>query len=100
MVYGSFSFMVSSLSKSNALTIGVSLLAMIFGPEFTNYLFSNNSWGKFIFFTHLDLAKYFGPNAGQFPGMSFQLSALVLFLYVMVFNIIAWLVFTKRDVLN
>jgi ABC-2 type transport system permease protein len=100
MVYGTFAFMLSALSKSNALTIGVSLLAMIFGPELTNYLFSNSSVGKYVFFTHLDLAKYFGPNAGQFSGMSFQFSALVLFFYVMIFNIIAWLVFTKRDILN
>lgn len=100
IVYGTFAFMLSALSKSNALTIGVSLLVMILGPELTNYLFTNSSWGKYVFFTHLDLAKYFGPNVGQFTGMSFQLSALVLFFYVMAFNIIAWLIFTKRDVLN
>ena len=100
MVYGTFAFMLSALSKSNALTIGVSLLCMIFGPELTDYLFSNNPLGKLILFSNLNLAQYFGPNPVSTPGMSFQYSALVLIFYVMVFNIITWLIFMKKDVLN
>lgn len=100
IVYGSFTFMLSVLSRSNAFSIGASFITFFFGPEITSYLLSGSFLKKYIIFFHLNLSKYFGPNAVYFQDMSFHVSLINIIAYVMIFNIIAWIAFMKRDVLN
>jgi ABC-2 type transport system permease protein len=100
IVYGSFAFMLSVISRSNAFTIGVSFTTFFFGPVIADYLLSGSSIAKYIIFFHLNLSKYFGPNAVHFQDMSIHISVINLIVYIMFFNTIAWITFVKRDVLN
>ncbi len=90
-------FMVSTVFRSGALAIGLSLFmlftqgifAVIFNPE-------RYAWAKYILFTNMDLGQYmYGGGTG---GMSLGFSLIVLAVYYVLFMGIAWYVFNKRDV--
>lgn len=98
IVYGSFAFMLSVLSRNNAFTIGVAFITFFFGPEISDYFLSGSSITKFIIFFHLNLAKYFGPDAIYFTDATLCVSVINLTGYVLAFYLIAWVVFVKRDV--
>ena len=98
LIYGSLALMISTVSKSNALTIGVSLLTMLFGPEITNMI--HKPWTKYLFFTNLDLTGYLKGNPPLWPGMSLGFSLTVLIAYCVIFYIITYVFFVKRDVLE
>jgi ABC-2 type transport system permease protein len=100
IIYGTFGFMLSTVSKSNTLAVGVSLITMLIGPELTNILISGKPWGKYLLFINLDLSRYLGGNSGPLPGMSLAFSSVMLIAYWTVFIVITWAVFLKRDVLN
>lgn len=100
VVYGSFAFMLSVLSRSNAFTIGVCFITFFFGPELANYLLSGSSLAKYIIFFHLNLSKCIGSDAVYFSDTSFRISVINIISYVMLFNMISWIAFVKRDVLN
>jgi ABC-2 type transport system permease protein len=99
-IYGTFGFMLSTLSKSNTLAVGVSFITMLIGPEFANLLTSGKPWGKFLLFINLDLTRYLSGNPIPFSGMSLIFSTGMLIIYWAVFVAIAWTVFLKRDILN
>lgn len=99
LIFGTFALMLSVISKSNALTIGVTFFTMLFGPEVT-HLFDSKAWVKYIIFPNLDLTRYLGNSPGPYPGMDLFFSIAVLISYWLIFNAISWLIFTKRDVLN
>ncbi|HEX7713363.1 MAG TPA: ABC transporter permease [Bacillota bacterium] len=98
-VYATFAFMLSTISKSSAFTIGISIFTMLFGPEFANML-SGKPWGKYILFANLDLSRYLKNNPNPWPGMSPAFSTLVLIGYGLVFYLISRTFFIKRDVLS
>ena len=90
-------FMVSTVFRSGALAIGLSLFilftqgifGMIFNPE--RYV-----WAKYILFTNMDLSQYmYGDGLG---GMTLGFSMLILAVYYVLFMGISWYVFNKRDV--
>ena len=99
VVYGSFAFMLSAVSRSNAYAIGVCFITYFFGPEISDYLLPGSSIAKYILFFHLNLFKYFGPDAVHFSDIGLRVSVMSLVAYVLIFYLIAWLVFVKRDVL-
>ena len=90
-------FMVSTVFRSGALAIGLSLFilftqgifGMIFNPE-------RYAWAKYILFTNMDLSQYmYGDGLG---GMSLGFSMIILAVYYVIFMGISWYVFSKRDV--
>ena len=90
-------FMVSTVFRSGALAIGLSLFilftqgifGMIFNPE-------RYAWAKYILFTNMDLSQYmYGDGLG---GMSLGFSLIILAVYYVIFMGISWYVFSKRDV--
>lgn len=98
-VYGTYAFMLSTVSRSSALTVGFSIFTMLFGPEFANML-SGRPWGKYLLFANLDLSGYFKNNPSPWPGMSLAFSALVMLAYCLIFYLISRICFIKRDVLE
>ncbi|MEC0123742.1 ABC transporter permease [Paenibacillus pabuli] len=98
-------FMVSSVFRSGALAIGLSLFIM-----FTQNLFSlifnpvRYDWAKYVLFNNMDLSRYmsqgtdFGMVDGGNAGMTLGFSIAVLAVYYVIFMVISWVVFSKRDV--
>ncbi|PYE48438.1 ABC transporter permease [Paenibacillus barcinonensis] len=98
-------FMVSSVFRSGALAIGLSLFIM-----FTQNIFSlifnpdRYAWAKYVLFNNMDLSKYMHTSSdmgllnGPSDGMTLGFSLAVLAVYYVIFMVISWVVFSKRDV--
>ncbi|MFE6075318.1 ABC transporter permease [Paenibacillus sp. NPDC057886] len=98
-------FMVSSVFRSGALAIGLSLFIM-----FTQNLFSlifnpvRYEWAKYVLFNNMDLSRYmnsasdYGLLGDGNAGMTLGFSVAVLAVYYVIFMLISWVVFNKRDV--
>lgn len=89
-------FMISAVLRNNTLAVGISIFLMFTGNILVSLL-SKYSWVKYVLFSNINLTVYTnGAPIGE--GMSMTFSLLVLAVYFIVFNLISWLVFTKRDV--
>lgn len=98
----SFAFMLSAAFRSGGLAIGLSIF-LLFGGSIINSIlaaFSDKPWVKFVPFLHINLHTYLEGGEGPLPGypMTLTFSLSVLAGYFILFNIVSWLVFCKRDV--
>ncbi|WP_028783517.1 ABC transporter permease [Thalassobacillus devorans] len=96
IIMTSFAFMIGTLSRSNALAIGLSIFLMFTGQQLV-FLFQEYTFVKFYLFTHTDLSQYLQPKP-MIEGISPLFSVTVLMLYLFVFLLISHLSFTKRDI--
>lgn len=87
-------FMISSAFRSSALAIGLfALFAGAILPE----LLQPYAWSKYLLFANIDLSQYLTGRPYQ-EGMTLSFSIAVLAAYFAAFNLVSWLVFTRRDV--
>ena len=98
-------FMLAIVFRSGGLSIGISLfiiitrnpLSLIFNPN-------RYEWTKYVLFTNMDLGKYMDSATGSGliteanAGMTLGFSIAVLAVYYVIFMLISWVVFNKRDV--
>ncbi len=96
-----FGFMMSSAFRSSGLAIGLSLALLFAGNLITGlFALANKAWVKYVLFMHLDLSPYIGGGSGPIPNhpttLGFSLSVLAV--YFVIFNLVSWTVFRKRDV--
>lgn len=89
-------FMISAAFRSSSLAISLSIFVMFAGTIVVQIL-SRYEWVKYILFTNLDLSMYF-MGSPLVEGMTLGFSVLMLALYFVVLHVLAWLLFTKRDV--
>lgn len=92
----SFAFMVGTLSRSNALAIGLSIFLMFTGQQMV-FLLQEYTIMKYYLFTHADLTQYLQPRT-LVEGITPQFSIVVLIIYLVIFLTISHLSFTKRDI--
>jgi len=92
------SFMISTVFRSSGIAIGLSMFILFTGGIFT-MLFNpvRYPWAKYTLFVNMDLSQYRGGQEGV-AGMTLGFSVTVLFSYVLLFLLISWLMFNKRDV--
>lgn len=95
-----FGFMMSSAFRSSSLAIGLSMFLLLSGQIMGSlFALTNKAWVKYIMFLHLDLTTYLNggfPVPGQETTLGFSIAVLAG--YIILFNIISWSVFMKRDV--
>lgn len=96
IMFVTIAFMISSAFRSSAMAIGFSLFALFAGTISAEF-FQPYAWGKYILFANIDLTQYLSGSPYQ-DGMTLAFSAIVLCAYFIVFNLVSWFVFTKRDV--
>jgi len=89
-------FMISTIFKSSSLAVGVGIFLLMGGNIFVQ-AFQNYDWVKYILFANIDLKQYVTGNV-LIEGMTLGFSVTVLFIYFVIFTMLTWLVFTKRDV--
>lgn len=96
-----FGFMLSSAFRSSGLAIGLSIFLLVAGLIFSSFFaMVDQSWVEYILFLHLNLTAYMDGGEGPIPGhpTTFGFSLAVLAGYFILFNVVSWLVFVKRDV--
>ncbi|WP_052350489.1 ABC transporter permease [Paenibacillus gorillae] len=97
IMYVTMAFMISSAFRSSSMAIAFSLLFMLVGNTVT-MLLSSYSWVKYLLFANIDLTRYLEGSSPLRPEMTLSFSILMLAIYYLAFQFIAWLLFTKRDV--
>ena len=95
-IYATFAFMIGSVFRSSSLAIGLSIFLLFMGPNVV-YFLSRYEISKYILFAHTDLT---GHITGQLlvSGITMPFSIAVLAVYVLVFLIVSYWSFVKRDV--
>jgi len=103
LLLASFAFMLSALFRSTALAITLAILLYFAGniitPLLHAFLQPKDYWIVKIFLpTNLDLTQYMKNPNGLFGVTSIGWSLMVLAVYFVIFMLISWWSFTKRDV--
>ncbi|MDB5052198.1 MAG: family transporter protein [Bacilli bacterium] len=89
-------FMLSTVFRSSAIAISVSIVALFVGGIIGNIIMPF-SWAKYYLFLNTDLSVYMYDKA-PIKGMTLSFSIIVLIIYFLIFNVLSWTIFKKRDV--
>lgn len=91
-------FMISTVFRSGALAIGLSLM-LLFTKNLFGSLFDPDKyeWAKYILFLHMDLSEYVNSSVGP-GGVGIGFSISLIAAYCLIFALISWWSFAKRDV--
>jgi len=96
LIYTTFAFMIGSVFRSSSLAIGLSIFLLFMGPNVVFFL-SRFEFTKYVLFTHTDLTGYITGNM-FIEGISMPFSIAVLAVYVLIFLVISYWSFMRRDV--
>jgi ABC-2 type transport system permease protein len=96
VMYVTMAFTISSAFRSSAMAIGFSIGALFAGNIVLEAL-QRFDWSKYLLFANTDLTQYLNGHPFQ-EGMTMSFSIGVLVVYFLVFNLVSWLLFTRRDV--
>lgn len=96
IMMGTFAFMISTVFRNSAIAIGLSIFLMFTGNTLVQLL-SKYNWVKYILFANTNLRMY-TDGVPPIKGMTLEFSVVVLIAYFLIFNLISWLGFSKRDV--
>lgn len=98
VVMSTLAFAISSLVRSTALAIGVSVFTMCIGSTVTQLLGQlRQDWARFLVFANTDLASI-SKGYSIFAQHSLTFAVGVLIAHMVVFLLTAWDGFTKRSV--
>lgn len=91
-------FMISSVFRSGALAIGLSIFMLLGGSILSGILlFIDKPWVDYILFMNFGLASYLDGGT-PIPGRPLGFSLAVLAGYYAIFIALSWFVFHRRDV--
>jgi ABC-2 type transport system permease protein len=96
---GTISFMVSVLVRSTAASMGIMLAAIISGTLLTQIAPTWNEL-KYLAFINLNLTDYLAGSPVLVKGMNLTFSLSVLSIWSIASLVIAFITFSRRDVLN
>lgn len=91
-----FAFMISTIFRSSSLAIGLALFLMFTGSQLVHFL-SQYEWVKYILFANTYLVQYI-EGTPIVEGMTMTFSLVMLAIYFLIFNVLSWVIFQKRDV--
>ncbi|MBS4205979.1 ABC transporter permease [Lederbergia citrea] len=90
-------FMISAAFRVSGLAIGISIFLLLMGSTVTNLLASKFSWAKYSLFANTNLMQYMD-GMPMVEGMTLSFSITVIIVYFLIFHILAFVFFTKRDI--
>lgn len=96
LMMATFAFMISSIFRQSSLAIGLAIFLMFAGDAIVTF-FADRDWAKYILFANTNLEQY-AYGEPIIEGMSLGFSITVLAVYYVIFLVITWLFFTKRDI--
>lgn len=97
LMLATMAFMISAVFRNNSLAIGLSLFLMFTGGQLTMLLAMKFNWAKYVLFANTDLIRYF-EGIPMVEGMTLPFSIVMLIIYFVLFQFLAFYVFKKRDV--
>ncbi|MBM7649008.1 ABC-2 type transport system permease protein [Bacillus ectoiniformans] len=97
LLLATMAFMISTVFKSSSLAIGLSLFLLFIGPNVTMLVAMKYDWAKYSLFANTNLLQ-FETGRVMVEGMTIGFSVAVLAVYFIVFHLLAFLTFAKKDV--
>lgn len=91
-------FMISAVFRSSSLAIGISVFLLFMGSNLTTLIAMKFDWAKFSLFANTDLTQYTGFQQPVVKGMTMGFSITMILVYFVIFQVLAFVFFTKRDV--
>ncbi|WP_282937171.1 ABC transporter permease [Paenibacillus sp. RC67] len=99
LMYVTLAFMISAAFRSSSLAIGLSICLMFTANTIVLVLAQfKYTWVKYFLFANTDLSPYLLGGNPPIAGMTLGFSVTMLVLYWILFYVVSWLLFTKRDV--
>ena len=98
VMVATMAFMISTVFRSSSLAIGISLFLLFMGANATQLLAIKFDWAKYSLFANTDLTQYTGFTPTMVEGMTMGFSITMLIIYFVIFHLLAFIVFNKRDV--
>ncbi len=90
------SFMVSTVFRSSSLAIGLVLFLMFSSSQIVQIL-GRYEWVKYTLFANTNLIHYV-EGTPIVSGMTMTFSIMMLVIYFIIFNLLSWVTFQKRDI--
>lgn len=93
-------FMLSTLFKSQALAVGIGIFVLFFSSTLGGIILmlaDKYAWAKFLIFPHLDLTVY-ALEDQIMEGITMPFSLAVLGIYYVIFIVLTFSFFQKRDI--
>ncbi|KQL53445.1 hypothetical protein AN964_08020 [Heyndrickxia shackletonii] len=97
LMLATMAFMISAVFRNSSLAIGISIFLLVMGSNVTMLLSMKFDWAKYILFANTDLMQYVD-GTPMVKGMTLGFSITMLIIYFVIFQLLAFGVFTKRDV--
>ncbi len=97
LMMATMAFMISAVFRNSSLAVGISIFLLAMGGTVTNLLATKFEWVKYILFANTDLTQYFD-GSPLVSDMTLGFSIVVLAVYFIVFHVLAFGAFTKRDI--
>ncbi len=98
VVMSTLAFAVSTLMKSSAFAIGISMFCMLTGKSIVMMLAAfNQDWARYLIFANLDL-RSIANGSGMFLYQTAISAIGVIAIHMVVFWLIAWDGFTRREI--
>jgi len=97
LMLATMAFMISAAFRNSSLAIGLSLFLYFMGGQVTQLIAMKYEWAKYILFANTDLLQYF-EGSPVVDGMTITFSIIMLLVYFILFQAVAFYVFKKRDV--
>ncbi len=98
VVSATLAFAISSVSKSSAFSIGISLFSMLMGSTIVTLLSQlKQDWARYLVFANMDLASI-AEGTSPFAYHSVGFAVGVIGIHMAIFILMAWDGFTKREV--
>lgn len=97
VVMATLAFAVSSIMRSSAFAIGISMLCMLGGNVVVSILSAMKlDWARYLIFANLDLENI-AKGSSSFAYQSVDTAIGVIAVHMVIFWLIAWDAFTKKD---
>lgn len=97
VMMATFAFMISAIFRNSAMAIGVAIFLMFTGTSIVG-AFANYGWSKYILFANTDLSQFAHGETPWIEGLTLGFSITMLIIYYVIFMVLSWIFFTKRDV--
>lgn len=91
-------FTISSLMRSNAVAIAISIVIEFLGATITMFLYEfGHDWARYLVFANTDLASI-SKGVTLFPGQTLGFALVVIAIYMVIFLLTAYDGFKKKEV--
>ncbi|KON86936.1 hypothetical protein AF332_09030 [Sporosarcina globispora] len=97
LMLATMAFMISAVFRNSSLAIGLSLFLMFMGGQVTRLIALKYDWAKYSLFANTDLLQYF-EGVPMVQGMTIGFSIMMILIYFLIFQVLSFCVFNKRDV--